>query len=115
MVDMSKAMNNPTSQFKGDESLEKEMEEARVGQSDLYIYEKHNGELELLEQQHNMEMSALVEKHKKDKLEFQVSARQAKESLELLNLLDDDTLYTDSFETAMDNLLTVETQTLNKH
>jgi len=61
LVDMSKAINYPTSQFEGNEELEKAMKKARVGPSTSSFYEKHHGEIGLLELQQHLESRVLKE------------------------------------------------------
>jgi len=69
-MDMSKALNYPTSQFEGDDELERAMKEARVGPSKSFVYAKYQGEIGLIERQHHLELRALKERREREVLEL---------------------------------------------
>jgi len=97
MMDMSKTLNYPTSQFEGDETLEKAMKEARVGSSESCLYAKYNGESGLLEHQHHLEMSSLKARQAREVLEFHASAKEENESRMLFDLLNRGSFGFDTF------------------
>lgn len=98
LMDISKAINYPTSQFEGDEELENAMEKAREGPSTSSSYEKYYIERGLMERQHHLEKRELEERHAREIMEFDINAKEANEHNTLLDLFSQDTFESDIFQ-----------------